>query len=457
MTTPRAGHAVVLGASMAGLLAARALADTYRHVTLVDRDELPVGPEPRRGVPQGRHAHVLLSRGQQVLERLFPGLTGDLVAGGAPIGDVLADGRLFFNGHLLSRTDTGTTAVGASRSFLEHHVRERVRARPGVTVASARDVLGVTTTADARRVTGVRVLRRAQGSAQEVLDADLVVDATGRGSRVPVWLEALGYPRPTEDRVPIDLGYTTCCYRLPDDALGGDLGALQAPSPDHPRGGGLTRLEGGRWMLTLAGVRGDHPPADADGFLAFARSLRFPDIHEAVRDAEPLDEPVPFRFPAAVRRRYERLERLPERLVVVGDGLCSFNPIYGQGMSVAALEALTLAQHLRLDPRVPGRDFHRAVARVVDTPWALTVAGDLAFPGVEGRRTVRHRAAAAYIARLHAAAERDPALGRAFMRVTGLVDPPTALLRPGVAVRVLRPGRTRRLRRARGAGGTPPR
>jgi hypothetical protein len=191
-------------------------------------------------------------------------------------------------------------------------------------------------------------------------------------------------------------------------------------------------------MVTLAGILGDHPPTDPDGFLAFARSLRFPDIYEAIEDAEPLDDPVPFRFPASVRHRYERLHRFPDGLLVMGDAVASFNPIYGQGISVAALEALTLRRHLERGAEPRPRRWFRDLARVVDVPWDMAAGGDLVFPGVQGRRTRKLRLVSAYLARLHAAAAHDADLASAFVRVVGLVAPPQSLLRPSIAVRVLR-------------------
>jgi hypothetical protein len=330
-------------------------------------------------------------------------------------------------------------------------VRERVRALPNVWFLDSCDVAGLTTTPDGRRVTGARVLRRADGSAEELVAADLVVDATGRGSRTPAWLEAIGYTRPPTERVRIGLGYATRTYRLPYDALQGDLAVVQAATPQHPRAGALQALEGDRWMLTLAGILGDHPPTDPDGFLAFARSLQFPDIHQAIGDAEPLDDPVGFRFPASVRHRYERLPRFPDRLLVLGDAVASFNPIYGQGMSVAALEALTLRRHLDRGLEPQPRRFFRDLARVVDVPWDMAAGGDLVFPDVQGRRTRKVRLASAYLTRLHVAAARDAHLATAFIRVAGLVAPPQSLLRPGIVLRVLRNG----LRPAAGTPGRP--
>jgi 2-polyprenyl-6-methoxyphenol hydroxylase-like FAD-dependent oxidoreductase len=431
-------RAVVVGGSLAGLLAARVLTDAYAQVTVIDRDELSQTSTHRRGVPHGRHVHGLLARGQQVLEELFPGLTAELVAHGAPAGDMLANARLYFSGHRLRQAHTGLVVLCASRPFLEGHVRARVRALSNVTFLDRCDVVGLTTAPDGRRVAGARVLRRADGSAEELLSADLVVDASGRGSRTPVWLDALGYARPGEEQVRIGLGYTTRTYRLRRDALGGDLAVLHAATPEHPRAGALQVLEGDRWMLTLAGILGDHPPTDPDGFLDFARSLRFPDIYETVRDAEPLDDPVPFRFPASVRHCYERLDRFPDGFLVMGDAVCSFNPIYGQGMSVAALEALVLRRHLERSIEPQPHRFFRDIARVVAVPWDIAVGRDLIFPAVQGRRTAKVRLINAYLARLHAAAVHDASLASAFVRVAGLVTPPDSLLRPGIALRVLR-------------------
>jgi 2-polyprenyl-6-methoxyphenol hydroxylase-like FAD-dependent oxidoreductase len=431
-------RAVVLGASMAGLLAAQVLGDSYGQVTVVDRDELPEAAMHRRGVPHGRHLHALAARGQQALEELFCGLTAELVADGVPAGDMLADTRLFFSGHRLRQAPTGLGLLCASRPVLEGRVRARVRALPNVRFIDRCDVVGLATTPDRRRVTGARLLRRADGSAEEVLGADLVVDATGRGARTPAWLEALGYPRPPVAQVRVGLGYATRIYRLPPDALGGDLAVLQAATPRHPRAGALQVLEGDRWMVTLAGILGDHPPTDPVGFLDFARSLRFPDIYQAVRDAEPLDDPVAFRFPASVRHRYEKLDRFPDGLLVMGDAVASFNPIYGQGMSVAALEALALRRHMEHGTAPRPRRWFRELARVVDVPWDIAAGGDLVFPGVQGRRTAKVRLVSAYLARLHAAAAHDADLAGAFLRVAGLVAPPGSLLRPGVAARVLR-------------------
>jgi 2-polyprenyl-6-methoxyphenol hydroxylase-like FAD-dependent oxidoreductase len=434
-------RAVVLGGSLAGLLAARVLADAYAEVTVVERDELSDAITHRHGVPQGRHVHGLLARGQQALEELLPGLTAELVAHGAPALDMLADSRLYFGGRRFRQLPTGLVVVCASRPFLERHIRARIHALPNVTLLDRCDIVGLTSTADNRRVTGVRVLRRADGSAEEVIGADLVIDATGRGSRAPVWLDGLGYSRPDKEQIRIELAYATCIYRLPPGALGADSAVLQGPTPDQPRAGLLQAIEGGRSILTLAGMLGERPPTDPDGFHAFARSLQFPDIHLAIRDAEPFEDPVPFRYPANVRHHYERLTQLPKGFLVTGDALCHTNPLYGQGMPMAALHALALRRHLARTLEPDPHRFFKETARVVDAPWQLAVGADLAFPEVQGHRTVKQRLLGWYITRLHTAAAHDAHVAAAFLRVMSLIDRPEVLLRPSVALPLLRPTR----------------
>ena len=447
---PIGRHAIVLGASMAGLAAARVLADAYEWVTVLERDTLPATAAHRKGVPQSRHAHGLLAGGRAALEELFPGLTDELVANGALSGDLQAEARWYNQGLRLCRAPGDLWGIVLSRPLLEASVRERVRALSNVRVVDRCDAAGLVGTPDGGRVRGVRVIRRADSSAEEVLEADLVVDATGRGSRSPVWLEELGYPRPAEDAVRIGVAYASRVYRRRSDHLDGDLAVVVAATVDRPRGGGMLAMEGDRWMVTLNGYLGDQPPADPEGFAAFAATLAAPDVFEVVRDAEPLDDASVTRYPANVRRRYERLDRFPDGYLVVGDAVCGFNPIYGQGMSVAASEALALRECLRDGPTWLARRFFADVAGIIDIPWGIAVGADLRFPGVEGARTVKVRLVNAYLAWFHVAAATDPVLGRAFLRVVNLTERPEGLLRPAIALRVLRGNLRRAAARPRG-------
>lgn len=433
--------AVVLGGGMAGMLMARVLADAYSEVMVIERDNLTGVSGPRRGVPHGRHAHALLARGHQIIEELFPGMINELVAAGVPAGDLAKDLRWYFNGRRLQPTSTGLISLSATRPVLEDAVRARVSALPNVYLVDGCDIVRVTTTENRDRVTGVRFVRREAGAQEEQVAADLVVDATGRSSRTSAWLAELSYPQPSETRVKVGLAYTTRHFRLRSDPYGTDLSINPVASPANPRGAFFPKLPGDMSMLSLTGLLGDHPPVDLEGFLAFAKSLPVTDIYDAVHDAEPLDEGVTFRFPASVRRHYERLTAFPENLLVVGDGVCSFNPVYGQGMTVAAQEAVVLRDHLRTGRTPDARRFFHDIAKIIGAPWDISAGADLAYPQVEGRRTLKVRIGNLYMSRLHAAATRDGSLTAAFMRAAGLVDPPTALMRPGVVLKVLRGGR----------------
>jgi 2-polyprenyl-6-methoxyphenol hydroxylase-like FAD-dependent oxidoreductase len=429
-------QAIVLGASMAGLLAARVLSERYKRVVVIERDVLPPVGEHRRGVPQGRHVHALHPRGLEILDELFPGLSTELAASGAVLCDILGDMRWQLSGHQLRQAQTGLPIVFASRPFLEGHVRAMVQRLPEVRFLQESSVGGLTVTADKRMVTGVEV--RGPGGSSSQIAGSLVVDATGRGSRSPTWLAELGYQPPTEERVEIGLGYATRILRLRPGALGRDQMILTVGTPANSRAGALAVIEGGRHILTIAGICGDYPPTDPAGFDEFVARLPSGDIAAAVAGADPLDDPVPFRFPASVRHRYERLAAFPAGLLVIGDGVCSFNPIYGQGMTVAATEAMTLRKLLAQDAVPAARRYFRAIAAAVDVPWDIAVGSDLAFPQVPGKRSAKVRLVNAYLPRLHAAAAHDEALAASLIRVIGLKDRPEGLLRPDRMLRVLR-------------------
>ncbi|GAA3107477.1 FAD-dependent oxidoreductase [Streptosporangium carneum] len=432
-------RAVVLGGSLAGLFAARVLADAYDEVFIVDRDVL-VGVEgPRRGCPQGRHINGLLARGQLAMEELFPGITEELFADGVPTGDLAGDVRWYFKGKPVRQQHAGLVCVSASRPMLERHIRERTQALPNVVFLEKYDILGIEATADHSRITGVRVQRLGEDDSVEILDADLVVDATGRGSRTPIWLENLGYPRVPEVRKKIGLGYVTQHYRLLADPYHGDLSINPVASPDLPRGAIFTKTDGDRVELTTYGLLGDHPPTDQEGLYAWLKTLATSDIYDALQQAEPLDEPVAFRFPTTLRRRYESMSRLPDGLLVTGDAVCCFNPVYAQGMTVAALGALTIRQHLHTGAAPDPAQYFRDLARdVITPPWEMTNVVDLGFPGVEGERTLMVRVQQLYLSLVQTASAYDGKVTAAYMKAAGMVERPESLMRPEMVVRVLR-------------------
>ena len=431
-------HAVVLGAGMAGLLAARVLSDGYGRVTILERDPLPGTAGDRRGVPQGRHAHLLVPRGTEILDELFPGLLDELAAGGVPVVRDLAEVRFAPVGRPLNLRGrpAGPFICQASRPYLEGCVRTRVRAEPTVSIVDRCEVVGLGTDPAGDRVTGVRVVR-AGVDAEEFVDADLVIDATGRGSRTPNWLAAIGYDRPPEEKLTIQLKYATRHLRRRPGALGGAKVIGIGAEPGRPTGLVMFAQEDDRWILTAFGYDGHHPPTDPEGFAAFIEAIAPPDVFAVVRDAEPLDGIVGHRFPANVRRRYDRLRRFPAGLLVIGDAACSTNPAYALGMSVAAVQAAVLREALAGGDRGLDRRFLRAAAKPAGVAWQLAVGGDLALPSVPGPRPLPGRVLNAYVARVQAAAEHDPVIAERLLRVVSLQDPPTRMFRPSTAVPVL--------------------
>jgi 2-polyprenyl-6-methoxyphenol hydroxylase-like FAD-dependent oxidoreductase len=439
-------HAVVLGAGMAGLLAARVLAGTYTRVTVIDRDRLLDSTEYRRGVPQGRHAHILVPGGTQILDRLFPDLLGELAACGVPVVRDFAEFRFSPGGHrlMLQGQPDGPFICQASRPFLEAHVRSQVQTLTGVEVIERCQAVALDYDTARQRITGVQVQHRDTGS-EETIAANLVVDATGRGSRIPTWLTAHGYKPPRQERLTINLKYATRHIRVSEDALRDVKVVARGAEPSRPSGFVFFAQEDDRWILTAIGYDGHHPPTEPKAFLAFVETVAPPDVFAAIRGAEPLDDIVAYRFPANLRLHYERLRRFPDGLLAFGDAICSTNPAYALGMSVAALQAAALQDTLAHgEPDVALR-FFRAAAKPVDMAWQLAVGADLALPQVRGPRPLPVRVINAYVKRVQRSAEHDPVVAEQFLRIAALQSPATTLFRPSIALRVLRPNGHRRL------------
>jgi 2-polyprenyl-6-methoxyphenol hydroxylase-like FAD-dependent oxidoreductase len=427
-------RAVVVGASMGGLLAARVLTEAYERVTVVERDALAGSSGPRKGVPQGWHGHGLHPRGLQVLDELFPGFAAEAAVAGAPVFTSAAI-RGVIGGHELCRADVGAPLLSASRPFLEAQVRRRVAELDSVPILDGCDVVGPEVAPSGDRLTGVRVLRRRAGSTEEALDADLVVCASGRASRTLGWLDDLGYPRPPVNELKTGVTYATRRMRVPAGALGADRIVVVGPRPGRPTGMYLAEQEQGWWVVTVFGYQGHEPPRTAEGFAAFASAVA-PDLTSVLEVAEPLSDVFSYRLPSSLWRRYDRLRRFPGGLLVFGDAVCSFNPIYGQGMTVAALQAMAL-RRLLVRGRFDALRFFRAAARPIGDAWDLATGSDLSLPEVAGPRSPKVRLLNAYVGRLLEAAEEQQTVSRAFLRTIGMLDRPSALLRPSVATRVL--------------------
>lgn len=436
-------HAVVIGASMAGLLAARVLSEHFERVTIIERDRLE-GIEARKGVPQGRQTHVILRKGAAVMEELFPDLFPALLEGGATPLDMGADLRWYQFGVWKIQFPSGIRGYSLRRPWLEAQIRQRVASRANVRFLDGYEVARLCANADSKRITGVQVRSADEEHREEELMADLVVDASGRGSQAPQWLRALGYPHVQETAVKVDIGYATRIYRRPKQfPVDWKAIVIYGTPPQEKRIGIGSPIEGERWIVSVTGFVKDYPPSDEAEFLEYARSLPKPALYELIKDAEPLTPVALYRFPANRRRYYERMPKLPEGFMVMGDALCSFNPIYAQGMTVAAIEAETLKtclqQRLRRQGNMAGfaRQFQKAIAKTVDVAWMFTTSEDFRYPETEGKRPFGIGFFQWYIKRLLQAAADDSRLAQSFYQVMNMLKPPTILFAPRVLAAVL--------------------
>lgn len=454
--TEWSGHAVVVGAGISGLLSARVLSEHFARVTLVERDILPDEAATRKGAPQGRHLHSLATRGSEILEDLFPGLDAELADAGCPLLDQAADAVTELPAGRMPRFRSGITMRAASRAIIERRVRARLEADPKVGVLPGREAVGLVPGPE-RSVAGIRTRLREDGSAEEI-SADLVVDASGAGSRAPRWLEEIGYDAPRETVVDARLGYATRWYRVPEDFEGDWTGVAVLPGwPESTRGGTLRRVEGGLWTAVLIGTGGDYPPTDPGDFLSFAASLHSPAIHDAIEGAEPVSPVYSYRRTANRLRHYEKT-RLPENFLVAGDAACVLNPSYGQGMTAAALSAMALRKCLEGGRGANlSRRFQRRQRKAVAPCWTATTNSDAqwAAGGVEGLNPARRTLYRISEEVMKLAVERED-VARTLLGVKNVMEPPAALLRPGILLPALARTITRRLLAKPRASGTVP-
>jgi 2-polyprenyl-6-methoxyphenol hydroxylase-like FAD-dependent oxidoreductase len=438
-SAPGRSHAVVIGGSMAGLLAARVLSDHFHRVTLIERDGLATSADPRKAVPQGRHVHVLLDSGIKIIERLFPDLLPALVESERAVrSDISRDFRWRHFGVWKARFHSGIDILFVYRPSFEWNVAARVSALPNIKVLTGCEVSGLAASAGKDRIVGAKIRHISTGE-EEMLSADLVVDASGRGSQTPKWFQELDLKAPSETRVEVNIGYASRTYARPPN-LADQSPLFVLPQAPATRGGAVFPIEGNRWMVTLAGWVRDYPPSEDKEFLEFARSLDVPDLYQCLEKAEPLTPIAIHKYPASVWRRYEKLDNMPESLIVLGDALCSFNPVYAQGMTVAALEAVMLDRilggHTGPGPlRGISNRFQRMATSVVRNPWLLATGEDLRYPAAEGDRPVASSVVRWYVGAVHKAASADERVARQFYRVMSLAAPPRSLFAPGIVLR----------------------
>jgi 2-polyprenyl-6-methoxyphenol hydroxylase-like FAD-dependent oxidoreductase len=441
MRNPIFKQAVVVGAGMAGLAAAKAIAPHFEKVTVFDRDSLPDAPAPRSGAPQSRHTHALLAGGHFALDRLFPGLEIDLMEAGAVRMRLRRDLRLELPGFdPFPQRDLGYDQFALSRPALEGICRGRVEQEPHIEIRPRARVTELIASADNTRATGVR-FEDVRGTAG-TLAADLIVDASGRISMTQGFLESIGWEKPPTVEIGMDQAYSTLVLEKPEDAPTDWLAVVHAAAPPHSsRHGVLFPMEGGRWSASLAENHGKAPPGDIDGFMEFVASFRMPTIHSAIRRAKRIGDIARFRMPCSVRCAYHRLDRFPRGLIPLGDSACRFPPIFGQGMSVAAQECCVLAgliesRRWRVDP-LDGlaEEFLAEIQPLLETPWSHAMS-DLAYPETRGERPPGLEHKLKYGRALLQLAAVDPEVDKVLSEVRALLKPFSALREPKLASRV---------------------
>jgi 2-polyprenyl-6-methoxyphenol hydroxylase-like FAD-dependent oxidoreductase len=423
-------HAVVVGAGVAGLAAAAALADWFERVTVMERDSLPATVVNRPGTPQGWHAHGLLTGGQRALEALLPGLGEEFAAAGAVPLRINRDLREE-HAHCdpMPQRDFGWHAYTMTRPLLETTLRQRVAQRANVVFRQDTRVLGLLAASGDRRVVAVQCMT-GDGCHGEKLPADLVIDASGRGYLTMGLLQSIGRPAPEETAIGIDLGYTTAMLDIPDGAPPDWKAVLTHPDIPHAtRRAVMLPVEGHRWIMTVAGMGEERPPGEWEALLAYLRQLATPTIHNAVKKARPAGKLMRFGLSESVWRHFERLQGFPDGLIPVGDAICRFNPVYGQGMTVAAQEAALLHRLLaaRAAERDPlaglGQQFLAEARSLIETPWTMAAIPDLAFPGTRGERPADLEESWHFAAALFRLAARDAAVQRLAVEVWHMLKP----------------------------------
>ncbi len=438
------GKAIIMGASMAGLWTARALIDHFDEVIVLDRDHLPEGAEFRSGAPQARQFHTLLQSGLQQMKEWFPGLEEELISAGAVPYDVIGDIHLRAGNRWLPQFPSGSILLSCSRLLLESSIRRRLRQNPCIHFVEGAEVVGLQSDEAKRRVTGVRIRNRRGGSAQQEADpvyqADLVVDALGRRSQTPEWLVEMGYPAPKVSEVDSFLGYVTRKYKRKPNT---PMILIIATPPNDPYGALVFPEENDTMVALIGGYNKNYPPTDPEEFDAFVHVLG-PEFQEALKDAEPISHPIGYRGTSSRWHHYEKLERWPERFVVLGDAFCGFNPIYGQGMSVAAMSAVALAERVKhSNGNLDGvaRSTLREISRITQGVWLLATSADLEWPGTQGG-TVRNgpidRFGRWYVGKLLEATAFDKEVRLVFVAVNQLIKPASALFAPGIFLRVMK-------------------
>ena len=426
--------AVVIGGSIAGLLAARILSDFFEEVFIIEKDQKNEKDLTRTGVPQGSHGHALLKSGEEILSELFPGIVEELIADGSVKSDFTSKMAWNHHGSWKMKFHAGVSIIQQSRPFLEWHIKRRLAMIPNINFLTGTKVHELHINSDSNKVIGVALQQ--EGALATFHEADFVVDASGAGSSASNWLKQLGFETPKKTEVSVNLFYASRIYSSlsSNNEDWGNL--LVYPNPPlQNRGGSISPIENGRWMVTLLGYGVQQPPRNGDEFLQYAQSLEQPDVYEAIKNAEPETDVSIYRFPALRRFHYEKLKRIPNGLIVLGDAFCRIDPVFGQGMSIAALEAIALkkelekAQHNNTFHQI-SKNTHRAFSKIIDVPWLIALAEDFRFTHTSGAKPIGLPLLQWYVKRVILACATNQKVYKRLINVLQLKAHPISLFNP---------------------------
>ena len=442
------GRAVVIGGSVAGLTTAKVLAGHFATITVIERSPMADGLEFPKGVPQSRHPHVLLIRGEQILEDLFPGFRQNLLDGGANRLNFGRDLKMRFPDGWLPHYETAMEATATSRRLLDHTIYQRVAENRKITFKANSEVMALCTDDDNQRVIGVQIRNRENGRIEDI-PAELVVDASGRSSKAPEWLSQLGYTPPKEQTVNAFPGYSTRIYEIPEGFAENWKTLYIMPNPPHvTRGAIIVPMEGNLWHISLIGMNRDYPPTDEAGFLEFARSLVSPEVYEALKTARPVSPIWGYRNAENRLRRYDRLERYLEGFVALGDAVYALNPVYGQGMTLAAIATQLLDQCLTEQAQQAAGNgfsgmaekFQKHLRKELAMPWQNATNEDMRWTATEGKQELdtASKVIGNYFKLVLKAMPHSVKATNAFFHVQHMIAPPTLLMRPDIVANVLK-------------------
>ena len=439
-TSPGEKVAIVIGASITGLMAAKVLSKYYSRVLILEKDEVGEEAVSRKGQPHTRHLHGLLPAGLNVMRSYFPDLLEELEQGGANIVDFAGGMHWFTHGGYRKSFHIGMPSVSASRPLLEKTIRKNVLKEPGIELKDRTQVLKLFYDPKSKSVKGLEI-QHLDEKESAIVHCDMTVDCSGRGSRSFQWLNQMGYEVPSVSEVKVNVGYATRIFEQKPDDLMNRKWIFNTPEAPHEyTSAGAFPIEDNRWLVTLAGWHGNHPSTDEELFKNFAKKLPAGDVHRIVATCKPVSEIIQYKYNSSLRRHYENLSDFPGSYLVMGDALCSFNPVYGQGMTSASLQVKILDELLKtgLSTDRLARKFFKKASKIIDIPWKMAVGEDFRYPETIGPKPAGINLINRYISKVHRATLTDEKVCEAFLKVMSLLKSPVSLFHPHIFWRVMR-------------------